>query len=62
MNIIEVKDNLFKVKKIVPIRDETKDHNKISAAWTELNPLNKLFKKDNNLFFCELIEEAIIID
>jgi hypothetical protein len=55
--LIRVNDDLLIVKRIM---DEA--YIELSNDWKQISPLNRTFKKDNKVFFCELIEEAEIIE
>lgn len=50
--LLKVNDELFIIKKILDVSYES-----LGTEWNALSPLNKTFKKDNKVFFCELIEE-----
>jgi hypothetical protein len=53
--IIKVNDELFLVKRITGLLYETH-----ASLWNEVSEAYRSFKKDNKMFFCELIEEALI--
>ena len=50
--LIRVNDDLLLIKRIMgePYVELNKD-------WNQISPLNRTFKKDNKVFFCELIED-----
>lgn len=50
--IIKVNDELFIIKRILDVAYEP-----LGPEWNALSPLHKTFKRDNKIFFCELIEE-----
>jgi hypothetical protein len=53
--IIKINDDLFLVKRI------TGEHyTNYAFLWNELSNNHKTFKKDNQIYFCEILEEAII--
>lgn len=55
--IIKINDELFLVKRI------TGEHyGPFAPQWNELSSTHRTFKKDNQMYFCELIEDANIIE
>jgi hypothetical protein len=55
--IIKVNDELFLVKRI------TGEHySQFAHLWNELSSTHKTFKKENQMYFCEIIEEANIVE
>jgi hypothetical protein len=55
--LIKVNEDLFLVK-----RTTGSHYEQFASLWNELSPNHKTFKKDNRMYFCELIEEATIIE
>jgi hypothetical protein len=55
--IIKINDELFLVKRIAG-----EHYGRFAHLWNELSPTNKVFKKDNQMYFCEVIEEANIVE
>jgi hypothetical protein len=55
--IIKVNDDLFLVKRIVG-----EHYEQFAPLWNEISPNHKTFKKNNQMYFCEIIEEANIIE
>jgi hypothetical protein len=55
--LIRVNDDLLIVKRVM---DEA--YTELGKEWNKISPLNRTFKKDNKVFFCELVEEAETIE
>jgi hypothetical protein len=55
--IIRINDDLLAVKYTANISYET-----AAKEWNALNENNRSFKQGNLMYFCELIEEANIIE
>jgi hypothetical protein len=53
--MIKVNDELFLIKRMTSLIYEPFAH-----IWNEMSLSHKSFKKDNKMFFCEVIEEAQI--
>lgn len=55
--IIKINDELFLVKRI------TGEHyGQFAHLWNELSSNHRTFKKENQMYFCEVIEEANIVE
>ena len=55
--MIKVNDDLFLIKRT------TNDlYERFASLWNEISINHKTFKKDGRMYFCELIEEAQIIE
>ena len=55
--MIKVNDDLLLIKLIL---DES--YVELGKEWNQISSLNRTFKKDNKVFFCELIEEVETIE
>ena len=55
--IIKVNDDLFLIKRIT-----NELYERFASLWNEMSINHKTFKKDGRMYFCELIEEAQIIE
>jgi hypothetical protein len=55
--MVRINDELFIIKLILDEKYEP-----LGSNWNALLPLNKTFKKDGKIFFCELIEEVETIE
>jgi len=56
-NIIKINDELFMVR-----RNMSAEYEALGPEWNKISPLHKTFKQNDRLFFCELIEEAEIVE
>jgi hypothetical protein len=54
---IRVQDELFLIKRTTGER-----YAQFAHIWNEMSSTHKTFKKDNRMYFCELIEEAQTIE
>ena len=50
--IIKVNDELFTVKRTTNLNYES-----LAPEWRSISPNHRMFKQNDRLFFCELIEE-----
>jgi hypothetical protein len=55
--MIKVNDDLFLIK-----RTTNELYERFASLWNETSINHKTFKKDGRMYFCELIEEAQIIE
>ena len=55
--MVRINDELFLIKLILDEKYES-----LGPDWNTLTSLNKTFKKDGKVFFCELIEEVETIE
>ena len=55
--MIKINDELLVIKHVVNEGSEELAH-----EWNAIDPLNKTFRKDGKMFFCESIEEATVIE
>jgi hypothetical protein len=55
--LIRVNDELFLIK-----RTTNEYYGQFANLWNEMSIKHKTFKKDGRMYFCELIEEAQIIE
>lgn len=55
-NFLRIKDDLLIVKGTTTV-----DYESHASEWNALNPLHRVYKKDGILYFCELVEEAILV-
>jgi hypothetical protein len=55
--IIKVNNELFLIKRIT-----NEMYEKAASTWNEMSINHKTFKKEGQMYFCELIEEAQIIE
>ena len=55
--MVRINDELFIIKLILDEKYEP-----LGPDWNGLTPLNKTFKKDGKLFFCEQIVDVEIIE
>jgi hypothetical protein len=53
--MLKIGDSLYLVRHIL-----SEDYDAVAQEWNKMNELNKTFKRDSKMYFCELIEEAII--
>ena len=53
--MLKIGDSLYLVRYIL-----NEDSDTVAQEWNKMSELNKTFKKDNKMYFCELIEDAII--
>lgn len=53
--MLKIGDSLYLVKLIL-----NEDHDALAQEWNKMSELNKTFKKDSKMYFCELVEDAII--
>lgn len=53
--MLKIGDSLYLVKLIL-----NEDDDALAQEWNKMSELNRTFKRDNKMYFCELIEEAII--
>ena len=56
-NIIRINGDLLIVR-----RNMSAEYESLGPEWNKISPLHKTFKQNDRLFFCELIEEAEIIE
>ena len=54
-NVLKIGDDLFLVKRRISIIYEP-----LASEWNEISPNYRTFKKNNDLYLCELVEDAII--
>ena len=38
------------------------EYESLAPEWNKISPLHRTFKREDKLFFCELVEEAEIVD
>jgi hypothetical protein len=57
LNWIRVNEDLLMVKRVMAAEYES-----LAPEWNKISLLHRTFKKEDKLFFCELVEEAEIID
>ena len=55
--MIKVNEDLLLIKLIMDVEYEP-----LAPEWNKISPLYRTFKKENKLFFCELIEEIETIE
>jgi hypothetical protein len=55
--IIKVNDELFLIK-----RTTNEMYESAASTWNEMSINHKTFKKEGRMYFCELIEEAQIVE
>jgi hypothetical protein len=55
--IVKINDELLIIKHVVNGGSEELAH-----EWNAINPLNKTFKKEDKMYFCESVEEATVIE
>ncbi len=55
--IIKINDELFLIKRIAG-----EHYMRFAHLWNEISSMHKTFKKDGQMYFCELIEDANIIE
>jgi hypothetical protein len=55
--MIKVNDELFLIK-----RTTNELYERFASLWNKISINHKTFKKDGRMYFCELIEEAQIIE
>lgn len=55
--IIKINGDLYIVR-----RNMNVEYEPLGPEWNKISPLHKTFKQNDRLFFCELIEEAEIIE
>ncbi len=55
--IIRVNEELFLIKRIT-----SEWYEQFASLWNEMSIEHKTFKKDGQMYFCERIEEAQIIE
>jgi hypothetical protein len=53
--MLKIGDSLYLVRHIL-----SEDYDAVAQEWNKMSELNKTFKRDNKMYFCELIEDAII--
>jgi hypothetical protein len=53
--MLKIGDSLYLVRHIL-----SEDYDAVAQEWNKMSELNKTFKRDSKMYFCELIEEAII--
>lgn len=53
--MLKIGDSLYLVRYIL-----SEDYDAVAQEWNKMSELNKTFKRDSKMYFCELIEEAII--
>lgn len=56
-NWIRVNDDLLIVKRVMAAGYES-----LAPEWNKISPLHRTFKREDKLFFCELVEEAEIVN
>ena len=56
-NIIKINDELFIVR-----RNMSADYEPLGPELNKISPLYRTFKQGDRLFFCELVEEAEIVE
>jgi hypothetical protein len=56
-NIIKINDELLMVRRTMSAEYEV-----LGPEWNKISPLHKTFKQGDRLFFCEIIEEAEIVE
>jgi len=54
---IRLQDELFLIK-----RTAGETYARFAHLWNEMSPNHKTFKKENRMYFCELIEEAQVVE
>jgi hypothetical protein len=57
LNWIRVNEDLLMVKRVMAVEYES-----LAPEWNKISPLHRTFKREDKLFFCELVEEAEIVD
>lgn len=55
--MLKIGDELYLVR-----YNMNESYEQAGLSWNEMNSLHKTFKKDGRVYFCEKIEEAIIIN
>ena len=53
--MLKIGDSLYLVRYIL-----SEDYDAAAQEWNKMSELNKTFKRDNKMYFCELIEDAIV--
>lgn len=57
LNWIRVNEDLLMVKRVMAAEYES-----LAPEWNKISLLHRTFKKEDKLFFYELVEEAEIVD
>lgn len=55
--MIKVNDDLLLIKHTMNVGYES-----LAPEWNKISPLYRTFKREDKLFFCEIIEDAIVIE
>lgn len=55
--MIKVNDDLLLIKHTMNVGYEP-----LAPEWNKISSLHRTFKREDKLFFCELIEEAITVE
>lgn len=55
--LLKINDELFTIKRITNLQCES-----LASKWNNISPKYKTFKKNERLYFCELVEELIPIE
>ena len=53
--MLKIGDSLYLVRHIL-----SEDYDAVAQEWNKMSELNKTFKRDSKMYFCELIEDAIV--
>lgn len=57
LNWIRVNEDLLIVKRVMATEYES-----LAPEWNKISPLHRTFKREDKLYFCELVEEAEIVN
>lgn len=55
--MLKIGDELYLVR-----HNMNESYEAAGSSWNEIDSLHKTFKRDGRVYFCELVEEAIIIN
>jgi hypothetical protein len=53
--MLKIGDELYLVR-----HNMNESYEALGSGWNEIDPLNKTFKRDGRVYFCEKVEEAIV--
>lgn len=56
-NWIRVNDDLLIVKRVMNTSYES-----LAPEWNKISPLHRTFKREDKLYFCEIVEDAQVIE
>ena len=57
LNWIRVNEDLLIIKRVMAAEYES-----LAPEWNKISLLHKTFKREDKLYFCELVEEAEIVN